>query len=324
MSRSTCAIAIGSLIALASVSSVGCGTGRNSSDVIVASVAGAPIGSNLLKHWTSVELVGSDRAQTAARRRALDLLISWAWTAAEARALRVSVTAPEAGKQLPLSQVDQSSSLDFEWFRGERLVKRLLGNPRISQSDQLRLLAMAMLASRVAQRHAELAEAKVPRAAIVAYYQHHRGQFRIGERRDIKAIVNWSKAKVIEAMREMQAGVRFHTIEERFNQTVEGGLRLGRARGSQAKRYEKDYFAAPPHVLVGPLKEILYYVFEVVRIRPGFQRTLAEAEPAIRRRLAAPGAGAVANAYERRWRERTVCQAGFVASRCGAYRSQFD
>jgi hypothetical protein len=312
---------LGSFLCLSASS---CGVDRGSTGIVVASVAGAEIGSKLLDDWTRVTLtVGGARSQADASRQALGLLILWQWTAGEAQALHVKVTTAEAGAQLALSQANQNVlGSEFELFRGEHTLKSYLASPKVSQENQLTLVKMAMLAARVATRHAALAEDEIPRASVVAYYDRYHSQFRVGERRDIKAIMNWSKAMVLEAKHEMQAGIRFHTIEERFNQSVEGGLRLGRARGAQTKRYERDYFAAPPHVLIGPRKELMYYVFEVMSIRPSFERTLAEAEPAIRRRLAAPQQGAAQRAYEQRWRERTVCRSEYQARRCGKYATE--
>jgi len=310
---------VGGLVPLACLAASGCGA---SGDAVVASVSGTPIHAQQLDHWTSVERAAG--GGSSAKRRALDLLISWQWTRGEARTLGVSVSAAEARKQLGLSQVNKSSLISgFEWFSGEIALKPFLGNPKVSTPDQLRLVRMGMLAARVGAYHAAITATQVSRAEVVAYYERNRGLFRVGERRDIRAIMNLDPAKVLEARREMERHVPFHEIEERFNTSIEGGLRLGRARGTQQKRYEKDYFAAPLHHLIGPLHEILYYVFEVFSIKPGRQKSLAEVESAIRRHLAAHGPiGASVRAYEQRWRARTLCRAGLATDRCGGYRAK--
>ena len=117
----------------------------------------------------------------------------------------------------------------------------------------------------------------------------------------------------------MQKGVNFGLVAERFNRSIEGGLRLGRGRGTQKKQYEKDYFSAPPHVLVGPRKEILYYVFEVFHVRKGYERPLPEVEASIRDRLATLKLERAASAREMSWRSRTICRSGYRASLCGRY-----
>jgi hypothetical protein len=304
--------------ALPCLAAGGCG----SSDTIVASVAGTPIGSQQLARWTSVELAAGGDAG-AAKRQALDLLIAWQWASGEARALGVTVTTSEARRQLGLSRINKNSGAGFESFKGESALFPFLDNPKVSAQDQLTLVRMGMLAARVGARHVASVEAALPSAAVLAYYRRNRGLFRIGERRDIRAIMNKDVAKVLEAKHEMERHVPFHQIEERFNTSIEGGLRLGRARGQQEKRYEKDYFAAPLHHLIGPRHEILYYVFEVMAVHPGRQRTLQEAEATIRRRLAARGPIVAAQrAYEQRWRARTICRTGFSSSRCGSFGSK--
>lgn len=302
---------------LAVIAGGGCAGG----DAVVASVGRQSISKASLDHWTAVELAADgENAPGAAelRNEALGLLISWEWTLGEARKLGVRVGTSEAGKQLALSKTDLLSGVSYEWFDGESKLGKYLMSTRVTTPDQLWLVRLAMLSLRLAQSRAVAEQSVIGRARIGAYYQRNKHLFYVGERRDIRAIMNKSRAQVIEAKRQLQAGVRFQAVAERFNQSIEGGLRLGRARGDGTKRYEKDYFAAPLHVLVGPLKEILYYVFEVMSVRPGHQKTLAEAEPAIRQRLAVQDAStALLKAYEHRWRAITSCRAGYTAPGCG-------
>jgi hypothetical protein len=224
----------------------------------------------------------------------------------------------EADKQLALSKTDLLSGTSYEWFAGESKLYKYLMSRGVTTPDQLWLVRLAMLSSRLARSRAAAAQPVISRGRVLAYYRANKHRFYVGERRDIRAVMNRSLAQVIEAKRQLQAGVRFQTVAERFNQSIEGGLRLGRARGEGTKRYEKDFFAAPPHVLVGPLKEILYYVFEVMSVKPGHQKTLTEAEPTIRRELAAQDASTVLQkAYEQRWRAITHCRAKYTAAGCG-------
>jgi hypothetical protein len=274
----------------------------------------------MVAHWMTVEVAADGKVESGKptrRRWALGLLILWEWTLDEAHETGVRVGAQEAEKQLALSRTSRAQGLEYEWFAHERELVRFLTAPKVAASDQLWLTRLGMLASRIIQRRLMLTRAAIAPARVLAYYRQHRGQFVVGERRDIKAIMNKSRSQVVEAKRELQAGRSFASVEERFNQSIEGGLRLGRARGAGEKRYEKDYFAAPPHVLVGPFHEILYYIFEVAHIRPGYQRTLSEVEPRIRQRLAAHDVSRAV--YEQKWRARTRCRTGYTAPGCGRY-----
>jgi hypothetical protein len=251
------------------------------------------------------------------RRLVLGLLISWQWTLGEAHHAKVAVSEREAERQWALSKTEPGGGPSKEWFKGELKLAKYLRSGDVPRRDQISVVRLGLLASRLAEWRVTAALPQVSQARIVAYYQANKHRLLIGQRRDIKAIINPSLAKVLEAKREMQAGVRFEKIAERFNVTEEGGLRLGRARGAAAKRYELDYFAAPPHVLVGPLKERLYYIFEVMSIKPRRQTTLAEAAPGIRQRLAAQDASTtLLKAYEQRWKSVTHCRAGYTAAQC--------
>jgi hypothetical protein len=271
----------------------------------------------------AVETAADGRAapgRAALRRWALGLLILWEWTLSEAHEVGVRVGDREAREQLDSSNATIAQGAQYEWFPHERELRRFLVAPKVAVSDQLWLIKLGMLASRLTQHRLVLARSAIAPTRILAYYRQHRGQFVVSERRDIKAIMNKSLPPVLEAKRELQAGKAFASVEEEFNQSIEGGLRLGRARGAGEKRYEKDYFAAPPHKLVGPFHEILYYIFEVAHIRSGYQQTLAEADPKIRRRLAAGDVGSsYQTVYERKWRARTRCRTGYDAAGCGRY-----
>lgn len=292
---------------------------------MVASVGSRNIRKELFEHWVAVASSvdggtdsGSGSSRGAIRRTVLGLLISWEWTLGEAQETGVSVSEPDVVRQLALSEADLRDGVPYEWFAGERKLKKYLTSNKVTTQDRLWLVRLGMLAAKLFERRVTTARYEVRRARIADYYRLNKHSFVVSERRDVEAIINRSRSRVVEAKRELEAGVKFRDVAERFNQTIEGGLRLGRARGAGMKRYERDYFAAPPHVLVGPRKEILYYVFRVLSIKPRHRKTLAEVEPVIRQRLAAQDAARVlATTYERVWRPRTHCRAEYAVPECG-------
>lgn len=292
--------------------------------VVVALVAGHGITKQTVAHWMEVDATADSVAASSKRTLrllAVGLVISWEWTLQAAHEVGVRVGDREAEKQLKLSQINLAQGVGYEWFAHERDLLRFLTAPKVATSDQLWLVKLGMLASKLTQRRIALRQAAIARSRVSTYYRQHRREFVVGERRDIKAIMNKSRARVLDAKRELQAGRSFESVAERFNQSIEGGLRLGRARGRGEKRYEKDYFAAPLHKLVGPFHEILYYIFEVAHIRRGYQRSFTEVEPAIRHLLAARDveSGSYRAAYEQTWRARTRCRTGYMAPGCGRY-----
>jgi hypothetical protein len=77
-------------------------------------------------------------------------------------------------------------------------------------------------------------------------------------------------------------------------------------------------FAAAPHVLVGPVRYGFYYLFRVVKAIPAHRKPLAQAEAAIRRKLAFRRASTeLLAAFEAKWVARTRCRSGYVVAQCG-------
>jgi hypothetical protein len=287
----------------------------------VASVAGCgSVTKTELDHWTGVELATHDRMKSArAARVAMNLLIAWVCLTSEADRSHVVVNAAEAVNQIALSQAADSEGVAIEWLPDERAIKPFLKSPRVSRGDQIILIKMAVTSVRVQSKETALLEPRVTRGAILHYYRQHPSSFESTERRDIRAVMNRSEAKDLEAKKEMQTGVPFRLIERRFNQSPEGGLHIGRGRGRQAAPWERDYFSAPPHVLVGPRKEVYYYVFEVFHIRPPHERPLSDVEAGIRHLLARSQVSRRAKAREASWRNRATCVTRYVGDRCGRY-----
>ncbi len=65
-----------------------------------------------------------------------------------------------------------------------------------------------------------------------------------------------------------------------------GGLLSGVTKGQQEQALDKAAFSAPLNKVLGPIHGTFgYYVFEVVKIKPGTQQTLAQATPLIKQLL---------------------------------------
>jgi hypothetical protein len=306
------------LAALSLLAASGCG---GPSRQVVARVDTHAITRAMLEHWIAV-LAVADRAaasdRLALRRHALGLLIWWQWLASAAAQLHVRVTGTQAEKQLALFTFDHLEGRRFEWFADERALTSYVFNREATNADRLLLVAMGLLAARLEAGRVAEAKRAVSPTRIRAYYERNKHHLIRPERRDIEAIMNYDESKVAQAKRELQAGRSFASVAARFNQSGEGGLkrRITRLRGG--KRYEKDFFSARAHVLVGPVKERLYYVFEVLRIVRGGQETLAQSEAKITQRLAVHDASTeLLPAFERRWAAKTRCAPGYVVARCG-------
>jgi hypothetical protein len=94
------------------------------------------------------------------------------------------------------------------------------------------------------------------------------------------------------------------------------------SRGATNPTLEHAVFDAPPGRLVGPVgvPDAGFYVFRVLSSAPQRRETLFEATPTIRQTLIQVGRQQQVNAfiafYRQRWKQRTVCQPGYVIAEC--------
>lgn len=297
-------------------------SGCGSSEQIVAEVAGAPIAATSLRHWESVDAKvyqGTGAARIASIGRALNFLILSTWLEGEARDRHLEVAPAQASEQLGVLAWDEREHLRYERLPRDTQLKGYLNNPRVSPSDRLWLMRLTMIVGRLEQQWLARALREVTPAQIARFYRYHKKQFWRPERRDLEVIGNSNLGVVVKAKREIEAGVDFLQIAKRVStdQEAPGGLEHPLARGEEEPDYDRVVFAAPPHKLIGPVEQAFYYIFEVIRIRPAHEESLALAAATIKRRLANQRAQSVLRAqFEQTWRVRTTCHLGHVSARC--------
>lgn len=305
-----------------------CG-GGGSGDV-VAQVGGHPITRVELDHWLSIRAATnghttvSDRKVSggeAPKQAVLGFLISSRWTVGEAAELGVRVTDGEAQKQLELFKYTQREGLKYGQFPKEAELQKSLAGSGETRSDQLWLMKLNMLAAGIEQARLSEARRQVTRAQIAQYYDENRQRFVLPERRDIEVIATQDEAAARKAKREVQSGKSFLSVLKRVSIYPE--YPEGLPNWQREDVFHKHIFAAKPHVLTGPVHQILYYVFEVTKVTPRRQRMLAEVEASIRQRLAAQPQRRVSTelleAFNRKWIARTSCRPGYIVPRCRQY-----
>jgi foldase protein PrsA len=267
----------------------------------------------------SVDLPGPCRKRPSAlRQRVLGFLISSAWVLGQAAELGVKVTDRQVEREY--KRVSYSAIYGSSPGPAEAELQLLLSGRGETHSDKFWLVKVHMLAAKVQHIQTTQALSKISPTAVAKYYAAYKQRFTLPERRDIQAIMTHTEARVKRAKREIEAGKSFMSVADRLNQQPsEGGVHIGLARRGD-KRYERDFFAAPAHVLVGPVKEILYYIFEVTRIVPPKQQTLTQVKDAVRRQLLAGRERHLltdlVTSIERKWLAKTICRPGYVARQC--------
>lgn len=296
----------------------GCGAGGGT----VARVGGEAITGSALDHWVTVE--NDVNGGGTDRRAVLRRLIALHWISAEGGELGLSVSGSAARKQLALLAYARRTGPPLQLFADEAELQRLLNSTKLTAADRIWLVSVQMLALQVHQRLIEQAERMMPRGRLAAFYRAHPKSFIAPETRDMEIFMTNDRATAARGRREVEAGKNFEAVAKRLNVSPEahGGLIMGLARGAGEPQFEQHVFHAPPHVLLGPVTQVLTYVYRVTRIVRAHRRPLAQVQASIRHELAVQDAsGTLMQALTQRWRGRTKCRAGYVVAGCREYAS---
>ena len=99
------------------------------------------------------------------------------------------------------------------------------------------------------------------------------------------------------------------------------GLLSAVPKGQQEKALDEAVFKAKKGQLSGPVKtQFGQYIFEVTKITPASQQTLAQAKETIRQTLQSQNQQKALESfskdYSERWKEKTDCREGYVIQQC--------
>ncbi len=131
---------------------------------------------------------------------------------------------------------------------------------------------------------------KVTQAQIAQYYASHKSQFGTPQTRDIRIVLTKTKAQAQAAQGALKSGKSWDAVAKQYSidssTKNKGGLLSGVTQGSQDTALDTAAFAAQANKLEGPVQgQFGFYVFEVTKITPGTQQSLAQATPQIRQTL---------------------------------------
>jgi parvulin-like peptidyl-prolyl isomerase len=318
--RRTTRRAIPLLTATVTVALALCGCG---SDEPVATVGSARIDASEVQHWTTI-LADTKRSSTyakVAREDALEFLIRSAWATVEARRLRVKVSPTDVEEKLNLLTFEQTHGAKIQLPARDPVLRQLLLARNTTHPEKERLMRLALLMAKVEEGWLAQAAREVPQGDVAAYYATHRSQFVVPAVSDIEIIGNTDEAAVLRAKREILAGKPFLEVARHASDDSEAPNGLQHlVRGTEEPPFERHIFHAKPHVLTGPIKQELTYIFEVLHAKPDRQQTLAEATPAIRRKLAPERLERLLRPqFEAALSARTICRARYVVRGCRKY-----
>jgi hypothetical protein len=307
---------------LSMISLTGCGT---KSGEVIARVGDSAITKATLEHWLSVanSTAGPARSHDSSgyvpRQTILGFLLSAERTIGEAREDGIVVKPSEAYAALETIEFERSNGLSATPLPEPQ---NLLLDKAKRTADRAWIIRVNLLAEKVARRRLSQAELAISDAQIKTYYRTHKRDFVLPERRDVAVIQAFHKATADIAKREIESGRSLLSVVRRRNDEPDvGGLKRNLSRRGLRHAYEDNYFSAHPHVLVGPLKAEIYYLFEVTAVVPSRQQQIAEVQSAIRRKLVAGTQRQLLNdllhGLDKRWRSRTRCRAAYLVAQCG-------
>ena len=168
-------------------------------------------------------------------------------------------------------------------------------------------------------------KANVSQAQIAAYYAKNRQRFAQPESRDLLVVLTKTQAKAQQALTQLQQHKAWKDVVKKFSidtaSKAQGGKLPGVTKGTQEKAFDTAIFSAKQGQLKGPVKtQFGYYVFQVTKITPASQQSLAQASDTIRNLLKSQAQQKALNDFvkdfQKSYRDKTDCAKGFVTSQC--------
>lgn len=311
-------IAAGTAAVLLAIGLGACGGSSDSGDPVARMGGAGRITKATLDHWTAA-IAGNRTAEdpsqaqlTAAREKVLSLLISYQWLTGEAAKRGISMSQHEVRQQIDriLGQAFPGGIAELHEFL----------KPTGQTVADLELQARAQLALAALRRQATAGLVPVTQEQIATYYAQHKRSYLTPGRREARFTNRKTRAAALKVKREVQAGRSLTSPAQRSR----GELFTG-ASVPPHNEYERAIDSAKPYTVAGPF--VIgndFWLYQVVKVIPARQQTLAEARQSIAGRLTGERRQAALatffKAWRARWSAQTDCGAGYVVPGCRQYR----
>jgi foldase protein PrsA len=247
----------------------------------------------------------------ALRDQVLQLLISFEWIEGEAEEQNIKVSDSEVKKSFEKQKKEAfPKAADFDKF---------LKDSGQTEEDILKRVRLDTLSNKIREKVTK-GEDKVTDAQVEEFYNKNKQRFAQPERRDLRIVLTKGKAKAAQAKKAIDGGQSFKSVAKKYSidqaSKAQGGKLPAVAKGQQEKALDKAIFKAKKGQVTGPVKtQFGYYVFEVNKITPASQQSLAEAKPTIKQTLASQNQQKALDkfvkSFRKRWKEKTDCRDGY-------------
>jgi foldase protein PrsA len=282
----------------------------------VANQAKQPVPKGAKKPTTAQLKTQCKQQYDALKQQVMQFLVSAEWIQQEADKQGVKVSSKEVQKQFQ-DQKKQS-------FQKEADYQKFLQNSGMTEQDLLFRVKLDVISNDVRTKVLK-GKDKVTDAQVASYYNKNKQRFAQPERRDLLVVLTRTKAKAEAAKKALDSGQSWKSVAKKYSideaSKAQGGKLPGVAKGQQEKAFDSAIFGAPKGKIVGPVKtQFGYYVFNVQKVTPASQQSLAQTKETIRNLLKSQTQQKALNDFVKQFRkdykDKTKCAKTYVIPDC--------
>ncbi|MEZ5074252.1 MAG: peptidyl-prolyl cis-trans isomerase [Solirubrobacterales bacterium] len=254
-------------------------------------------------------------------QQAMQSLILAKWVKGEAADRGITVTDDEIDAEL--KRIKEQS------FSSEKQFQQFVKQNNFSPEDIQEQVELTLLRDRLEQQ--VMAKPTISDDEIEKFYEVNIDSFKQPASRDVRVILNSSKAKAEQAKQALEqddSDGSWNQVAKQYSQDQaskdRGGLLEGLTEGQGDPQLEQQAFSAAEGEIVGPFKtDRGWYVIEVMAINPETTQPLAEASKAIEQQLLSARQQQIASEFQSdftdKWTPRTVCAPADTIELCSNY-----
>ncbi len=273
---------------------------------------------SLAKTATSTIRTDCKQLFTSLSSQVMDFLIKAYWYQADANKQGIKVTDAEVQKAFTTAKNQQ--------FPNGAGFNNFLSQTGQTLDDILFRFRINEIVQKLVAKH----NSTVTQAQIQSYYNSHSSQFGTPESRNIRVVLAKSAADAQAAKKALASGQSWATVAKKYSTDPTtkntGGLLTGVTKSQADPALADAAFSAPVNTVLGPVKgQFGYYVFDVLKITPATQQTLAQATPLIRQQLTTQQQQSAQTAVDthakKDWLSQTSCRSGYAMADCNGYKA---
>jgi foldase protein PrsA len=282
----------------------------------VASQAKQPVPKGAKKPTTAQLRTQCEQQYNALKQQVMQFLVSAEWILQEADKEGVKVSDKQVQKQFQ-DQKKQS-------FQKESDYQNFLKSSGMTEADLLFRVRLDVVSNDVRNKIIK-GKDNVTDAQITSYYNKNKQRFAQPERRDLLVVLTRTQGKAAAAKAAIDGGQSWANVAKQYSideaSKAQGGKLPGVAKGQQEKAFDQAIFSAKTGQTVGPVKtQFGYYVFQVTKVTPASQQTLAQVKETIRNLLKSENQQkALTNfvtQFRKDYKKKTECRKAYVIPDC--------